>query len=257
MSTQALNRRAKAEKAKEGDVMYGQHIVGETKEFEQPLVFVVEKTEGHDRFLVARAKSGHASAFGTLYERHRTKIYHSALRILRNRQDAEDAVQRSFLRALTNLARFREDSSFSTWVTRIAINEALMLLRQRRSKKELPENGIESTDVASSLELTDGAPTPEQALAQVELQRAVLQGISKLRHSLRVVVLLREVHGLTSAETARRLGLSVAAVKARTFHARRHLKRYFQRSFKGGRPISPIGRPSSKSLRSSTPMPAT
>ena len=215
--------------------MNGQHIAKEMKEFEQPGAFVVEEVEGHDCFLVARAKSGHTSAFGTLYERHRTKIYHSALRILRNRQDAEDAVQRSFLRAFANLARFREDSSFSTWVTRIAINEALMLLRQKRSIREIPENGIQSTDAPSSLDLADGGPTPEQALAQAELQNVVLRGISKLRHSLRIVVLLREVHGLTSAETAQRLGLTVAAVKARTFHARRHLKRYFQRKFKGRR----------------------
>ena len=83
--------------------------------------------------LVAKAKSGHSGAFGELYERHREKIYRSAFRILRNRQDAEDAVQRAFQKAFTNLRRFREDSSFSTWVTRIGINEALMLLRKRRA----------------------------------------------------------------------------------------------------------------------------
>jgi RNA polymerase sigma-70 factor (ECF subfamily) len=81
-----------------------------------------------ERLLVAQAKSGRSSAFGKLYELHRVRVYHTAFRILRNRQDAEDAVQRSFQRAFTNLCRFREDSTFSTWVTRIAINDALMLL---------------------------------------------------------------------------------------------------------------------------------
>src|SRR5258707_10722831 len=94
----------------------------------------------HERLLVAQAKSGRSSAFGELYELHRVRIYHTAFRILRNRQDAEDAVQRSFQRAFTNLCRFREDSTFSTWVTRVAINDALMLLRQRRANTRLLEN---------------------------------------------------------------------------------------------------------------------
>src|SRR5215469_12994725 len=89
-------------------------------------------TSKDERALVAQAKAGSSRAFGELYERHRHKLYRASLRILRNRQDAEDAVQRSFQRAFTNLSRFREDSAFSTWMTRIAINEALMLLRQRR-----------------------------------------------------------------------------------------------------------------------------
>src|SRR5262245_16183611 len=79
--------------------------------------------------LVAEARSGCARAFEGLYERHRAEIYRRAFRILRNQQDAEDAVQRSFQHVFTNLGRFREDSTFSTWLTRIAINEALMLLR--------------------------------------------------------------------------------------------------------------------------------
>src|SRR5262249_41656215 len=90
-----------------------------------------------ERWLVARAKSGHKDAFAELYERHRPKAYCTALRILRNQQDAEDAVQRAFQRALVNLERFREDSTFSTWLTRITINEALMVLRQRRTTEPL------------------------------------------------------------------------------------------------------------------------
>jgi DNA-directed RNA polymerase specialized sigma24 family protein len=87
-----------------------------------------------ERWLVAKAKSGHEDAFGELYERHQPRTYRTALRILRNHHDAEDAVQRAFQRAIVNLERFREDSTFSTWLTRIAINEALMLLRQRRTR---------------------------------------------------------------------------------------------------------------------------
>src|SRR5258708_8061014 len=90
-----------------------------------------ETASTEDRWLVAQAKSGSSNAFGELYERHRLRIYRTAFRILRNPQDAEDAAQRSFQRVLTNLARFREDATFTTWVTRIPINEPLMLLPQR------------------------------------------------------------------------------------------------------------------------------
>jgi RNA polymerase sigma-70 factor, ECF subfamily len=180
-----------------------------------------------ERLLVAQAKSGRSSAFGKLYELHRVRFYHTAFRILRNRQDAEDAVQRSFQRAFTNLCRFREDSTFSTWVTRIAINDALMLLRQRRTNTRLHENN-DDTEATSVLDPADKGPTPEQALAENELRVAVIRAISHLRESLRIVVLLRELQGLTSAETARRLGLTVSAVKARTFHARRYLRKYLE-----------------------------
>lgn len=185
-----------------------------------------------ERLLVEQAKSGRTSAFGDLYQRHRSMVYHTAFRILRNRQDAEDAVQRSFQRAFVNLERFREDSTFSTWVTRIAINEALMLLRRRRVNTSLPEDNIDDLEVHYALDLVDKGPSPEQALAENELRAAVTHSISQLRESLRKVVLLRDLQGLTSSETARRLGLTVSAVKARTFHARRYLRRYLEQKYR-------------------------
>ena len=121
--------------------------------------------------LVARAKSGSSGAFGQLYERHRARVYHTAFRILRQREDAEDAVQRCFQRAFTNLVRFRGDSRFSTWVTRIAINEALMLLRQRRANTTLSEASHEDTESPFVLNLADGAPTAEQTVAAKRTSR--------------------------------------------------------------------------------------
>lgn len=187
-----------------------------------------------ERLLVAQAKSGRSSSFGELYERHRLRVYHTAFRILRNRQDAEDAVQRSFQRAFTNLCRFREDSAFSTWVTRIAINEALMMLRQRRVTTPLFETNNDDVNTTSVLNLADDGPNPEQALAENEDRAAVTNAISRLRESLRSVALLRELQELSNVETARRLGLTVTAVKARTFHARRHLRKYFEGKHKFG-----------------------
>ena len=184
--------------------------------------------------LVAQAKSGSSSAFGQLYERYRLRVYNTTYQVLRQRQDAEDAVQRSFQRALTNLARFREDSKFSTWVTRIAINEALMLLRQRRPSTPLSEVNHDDAETAGFVELVDGTPSPEQTAAAKELRDALTRAVSRLRKNLRTVVLLREFRGLTSEETARHLGLTVAAVKARIFHARRCLRRHLERQLRPG-----------------------
>jgi RNA polymerase sigma-70 factor, ECF subfamily len=193
-----------------------------------------------ERRLVTRAKSGHEDAFGELYERHRLKAYRTALRILRNQQDAEDAVQRGFQRALVNLQRFREDSTFSTWLTRIVINEALILLRQRHRREPLHENSVDAEQGGVGREIADGRPTPEEILCERERRATLQQAIGALRENLRVVVLHRELQGLTSAETARRLGLTVSAVKARTFHARRFLRKHLERNSKGASALSEL-----------------
>jgi RNA polymerase sigma factor (sigma-70 family) len=183
-----------------------------------------------DHWVVAKAKSGHKDAFEELYEHHYLKAYRIALRILRNQQDAEDAVQQAFQRAVVNLERFREDSTFSTWFTRIAINEALMLLRQRRTGEPLREQSLESD---GGVEIVDDGLTPEELFCQNERYAALHRAIGRLRKNLRVVVLLADLQGLTNAETARRLGLTVSAVKGRLFHARKVLRKHFERSRRG------------------------
>jgi RNA polymerase sigma-70 factor, ECF subfamily len=193
---------------------------------------VVAQTASHDAYLVAQAKSGCSISFGELYERHRSKVQRTALRILRNEQDAEDATQKAFQRAYTNLHRFRGDSTFLTWITRIAINEALMMLRHDRKTVALPENNNNEADQPYPVDLVDDRPTPEQTLAENELRAAVNYSVSRLRPSLQTVVQLRELQGCSTAETARRLGLSVPAVKARLFHARRNLRRHFERRYR-------------------------
>ena len=190
--------------------------------------------------LVAKAKLGHDDAFGELFKRHQRKAYCTALRILRNQQDAEDAVQHAFQRALVNLQRFREGSTFSTWLTRIVINEALMLLRKRRTREPLHENSLDAAQGDGGVEIADGGPTPEEILCESERRTALLQAIGRLRKNLRIVVLHRELKGLTSAETARLLGLTVTAVKARTFHARRFLRKHLERSFKRAGALSKL-----------------
>jgi RNA polymerase sigma-70 factor, ECF subfamily len=187
-----------------------------------------------ERMLIAQAKSGGSNAFGELYERHRSRIYRFAFGILRNRQDAEDAVQRAFQRAFMNLSRFREDSAFSTWMTRIAINESLMLLRQRRANNPLSKADDGDINAARTLDVVDERPNPEQALAKNEVRAAVTEAVSRLRKSLRTVVLLRELQGLTGAETAQRLGLTVSAIKTRALRARRRLREHLKKEHKVG-----------------------
>lgn len=188
-----------------------------------------------ERILVAQAKAGCSNAFSELYKRHLPKAFRAALRILRNNEDAEDAAQRSFQRVFTNLGTFRGGSTFSTWLTRIAINEALMILRRRRVDQRLFESDTNDDSQSPALRLADKEPTPEESLARNELRTAVTQAISHLRKNLRTVVLLRELKGLTSAEIAGRLGLSVGAVKSRIFHARRCLRRHLKRKLQAGR----------------------
>jgi RNA polymerase sigma-70 factor, ECF subfamily len=193
---------------------------------------------GDEHSLVVKAKSGHGDAFGELYNRYQRKAYCTALRILRNQQDAEDAAQRAFQRALVNLHRFRQDSTFSTWLTRIVINEALMLLRQRRTREPLYESRVDAERGDGAPEIADGGPTPEELLCESERRATLRQAIAELRENLRVVVHHRELQGLTSAETAQRLGLTVSAVKARTMHARRFLKKHVERNFKRASALS-------------------
>jgi RNA polymerase sigma-70 factor, ECF subfamily len=182
-----------------------------------------------DLALVARARSGCSVAFGQLYDRHRGKVFRAVLHVVRQKEDAEDATQRCFQRAFTNLGTFRGESRFSTWVTRIAINEALMLLRRRRAHLPLSDSSCFDKERACILDLPDESPTPEESLAADEVRAVLMQGISDLRKHLQVVVLLREFQGLSNEEIARRLGLTVSAVKARVYHARRRLRRHLER----------------------------
>jgi RNA polymerase sigma-70 factor, ECF subfamily len=149
-------------------------------------------------------------------------------------------VQRGFHRALVNLERFREDSAFSTWLTRIVINEALLLLRQRRARVPLHDDTAEPFEVRGGVEIADGRPTPEEILCESERRVALLRAVGRLRKKQRIVVLQGELQGLTSAETARCLGLTVSAVKARTFHARRSLRKHLERSFTRTRPLGKL-----------------
>jgi RNA polymerase sigma factor (sigma-70 family) len=175
--------------------------------------------------LVAAAKSGQRAAFGELCERNAKKIFRVARRITRNREDAEDAVQDSFLNAFVHLNAFDGRSRFSTWLTRIAINSALAKLRKNRRVREVR---IEEPDATAEFEphyeTRDTAPNPEESYSQLERKEVVSAAIGGLQPGARSVVEFHKLQGLSARETAQILRVSTTAVKSRMFHARAALR---------------------------------
>jgi RNA polymerase sigma-70 factor, ECF subfamily len=177
-----------------------------------------------DQELVAAAKGGDDLAFETIVKRHRQRIFGLALRYTRSRDDAEDIVQQTFQRAFIHLLRFEGRSSLSTWLTSIAINHALMLLRKRRALRELPLDDSSSDDgTTPALQIADASPDPEASYLQNERVRILSAAVGKLSPGMQRAIELQELEQLTIRETAEHMGLSVSAVKARLFRARRSL----------------------------------
>jgi RNA polymerase sigma-70 factor, ECF subfamily len=189
-----------------------------------------------DAELVAAAKTGSGRAFELLVERHEGKIFSLAQRMTRNREDAEDIVQQSFQKAFVHLKKFEGDSLFSTWLTRIAINEALMLLRRKRGSREVPiAESNAGNETAPSLDFPDSGPNPEDSCLQREQERILSAAVNQLTPGMRKAIELRELSELSTGETAQVMGLSVGAVKARVFHGRRKLRRTLQRYVESAR----------------------
>ena len=190
-----------------------------------------------DEELVAATKSGDELAFETLVKRHQGRIFALAFRYTRVREDAEDIVQETFRKAFVHLQKFEGKSSFSTWLTRIAINEALMTLRRRRALHEVPaDDSSGDNGTTPGLDLADASPDPEASYLQKEGARILSAAIRHLRPGMRRAVELRELGELSTRETAGLMGLSVAAIKGRVFHARKELGkalRYYAVSLEG------------------------
>jgi RNA polymerase sigma-70 factor, ECF subfamily len=181
--------------------------------------------------LVAGAKTGDARAFELLVERHERMIFSTAQRITRNREDAEDVVQQSFQKAFIHLKKFEGKSLFHTWLTRIAINEALMLLRRKRGLNEVPiKESSTKTESALPLDFLDSGPNPEASCLDREKEQILSAALNKLRPGIRKAIELRELGELSTRETALVMGLSVAAVKGRVFHGRRKLRETLRQS---------------------------
>jgi RNA polymerase sigma-70 factor (ECF subfamily) len=176
--------------------------------------------------LVAAAKSGRRAPFGELCERHMKQVSCVTRRIVRNREDAEDAAQECFLNAFVHLKDFDGRSQFATWLTRIAINAALMKLRKNRRAREVPmDEPNPLSEPVAQREFRCDAPDPEESCSLRERKRILKSAISGLRPGARNVVELIHLQEHSIRETAQILGISIGAVKTRIFHAKIALHR--------------------------------
>lgn len=204
-----------------------------------------------DASLVASAKTGDRAAFELLVERHERTVFFTALRITGNREDAQDIVQQSLQKAFVHLREFEGRSSFSTWLTRIALNEALMLKRSSRRSREVPLDDSDPTsETQVALETPDARPNPESSYSQCERKRLLLSAMNDLKPGMRRALLICDLDERSTKETAEILGLSVSAVKSRVNRGRRalrdRLKRQLLPASRGSRP--PIWRAKRRSF---------
>ncbi len=188
-----------------------------------------------ERDLVRRARAGDYSAFEDLVNRHERRLYGLAMNIVRRREDAEDVVQTSFLNALEHLSGFREEASFTTWITQIAVNEALKVLRKRRGLPILhpsnPSDEDEEGDIAHPDYIADWREEPSQLVERNEVKRVLDQAIDTLPEGHRLVFVLRDLAGKSVEETAEALGISKTNVKVRLLRARLALREKLTRVF--------------------------
>jgi len=186
--------------------------------------------------LVQAAKKGDLDAFSQLVKRYDRNIFRIAQHITHNEEDAQDVVQDAFLKAYQNLEQFLGNSKFYTWLVRIAVNEALMKLRRRRSDKTVSlDEDVETEEGSMPREVADWSPNPEQLYGQSEWSDILKKTIQGLPPGFRTVFVLRDVEGLSTEETAEMLGLSIPAVKSRLLRARLQLRERLARYFKSKR----------------------
>lgn len=188
---------------------------------------------GTELALVKAAQKGDVVAFEQLIKKYDRNVFRIAQHITQNREDAEDVVQDAFLKAYQKLDQFQGNSKFYTWIVRIAVNEALMKLRKRKSDKLVSmDEDVETDEGTITREFADWSPNPEQQYNQAELNDILSRTIQGLPASFRTVFVLRDVEGLSTEETAEMLGLSVPAVKSRLLRARLQLRERLSRHFK-------------------------
>jgi RNA polymerase sigma-70 factor (ECF subfamily) len=182
--------------------------------------------ENKTEISIEALRSGDREEFSRLVDSYSGQIYRLALRMLGIPSDAEDVLQNTFLKAFQHIKDFEGRSSLSTWLYRIASNEALMLLRKQRPETPFSELETEDSDNSdySPVQFADWRHLPEEEFLTFESQAAMDQAIKHLPESQRIVFILRDIEGLSILETGQVLKLSEAAVKTRLLRARLHLR---------------------------------
>jgi RNA polymerase sigma-70 factor (ECF subfamily) len=183
--------------------------------------------------LVARAQAGDTDAFSELVRHYDRRVFRMAKQITQNDDDAEDVLQETFLKAYTHLGDFQGSSKFYTWLVRIAVNEALMKLRKRRSDRTVPiDEPIDTGEDEVVREIAVWDRNPEETYSREELVELLDQAIQSLKPAYRTVFILRDIEEMSIEETAEALGLSISAVKSRLLRARLQLREKLTRQFK-------------------------
>lgn len=196
-----------------------------------------EHEQADDDALVIAAQSGSEAAFRELCQRNTGRVFRSILRVAGDHADAEDALQDSLIRAYVHLTKFDRRSSFSTWLTRIGINSALMILRKKRRACEMQIDLMDSDEnMRWQWDIADRAANPEERCLSNDMTRTLERAIWRLPLHLRAVAELRLLHNLGMREIAAILDISVPATKSRLLRAKRLTVRALHRSAAARRP---------------------
>jgi len=194
---------------------------------------VTSPTGIDESVLVSQAREGDTRAFGELVRRYEGKIFRLAQHVTNNREDAEDVLQETFMKAYEHLDQFKGDSKFYTWIVRIAVNQALMKLRRRKTDKSVSlDEQIDTGEDTIVREIAAWDEDPEQRFSREELGEILDHAVDALEPPYRSVFVLRDVEELSTEETAEALGLSIPAVKSRLLRARLQLREKLTRYFK-------------------------
>jgi len=188
-----------------------------------------DETVRDEQRLIRLGLKGNQAALEALFARHSGALYQSALKLLGNPEDAEDALQEGMLSAFKNLRRFEGRSKFSSWLTRIVINAALMRLRSQRAHQTVSaDQPLGEAEVTLAEQLADPAPDPERLYARKELRRLLDRNLTELPPDMRTAVLLRDIEGLSTQEAAEALGVPENTLKSRLHRARLQLAEQIQ-----------------------------
>jgi RNA polymerase sigma-70 factor, ECF subfamily len=186
-----------------------------------------------DVALVDAARKGDTAAFEKLVRQYDRQIFRVAQHITQNREDAEDITQDVFMKAYGKLDQFQGNSKFSTWLTRIAVNESLMRLRKRKTSRTVSmDQDVQTEEGSIPRDFADWTPDPEQQYGTSELGDILQKTIAGLPPGFRTVFTLRDIENMSTEETAAALGLSVPAVKSRLLRARLQLRERLSRYMK-------------------------
>ncbi len=190
-------------------------------------------TQASDEILVERARARNEVAFEELISRHEDKLYRLAMRFVRNDTDAQEILQDALLSAWRNLPTFKGRAQFGSWMYRVTVNAALMLLRSRNRHPEITVDDVEPTVLNQAIAdggqfiraNADWSRRPDEQLQSEELRKHIQTSVDSLPDGLRMVFLLRDVEELSTEDTAEMLGLSVPAVKTRLHRSRLVLRK--------------------------------